>query len=132
MENAKYLEVDAGAGCWEDTELNGKQDDNGTISCREGDRWCPIIELATGKIINWNIGDTASVHYKVCDDGKYYLLDENKQRILKEKHSYVPDILSPKEEGYGDYIIMDIAEDGIIKDFKNVLKSKDWKPIDAN
>ena len=132
MENAKYLEVDAGAGCWEDTELNGKQDDNGTISCREGDRWCPIIELATGKIINWNIGDTASVHYKVCDDGKYYLLDENKQRILKEKHSYVPDILSPKEEGYGDYIIMDIAEDGIIKDFKNVLKSKDWKPIDAD
>lgn len=75
----KYLQIEAKPRYWEDTNINGAEDTEGDlIPCRSGDLWCPIIELETGKVINWENGKEAFVHFKVCDGGEYFLLDENK------------------------------------------------------
>ncbi len=115
----KTLVVKAGVRYWEDTEVNGVSDENGDlIPCREGDLWCPIIDIDTGKITNWKQGVSAEVHYKVVDNGSYYLHDEKGESVLSIVYDYVPSILCPKEPGYGDYIIMDIDENGQIKNWK--------------
>jgi hypothetical protein len=117
-----YLYVDAGPRFWCDITLNGERNDDDDwdgegIPCKNGDRWQPIIYLKTGQIINWKEGNVASTHFKVCDDGMYYLKDED-NNIVAEKEGYVPDILDPYNDGYGDYIILDIDENGFINKFK--------------
>jgi hypothetical protein len=119
MENAKYIEVDAGVRYWDDATINGETDVDGKIPLRNGDGWCPIIELETGLILNWPQDIEAKVHYKVCDAGLYWLLDENKNRIATWNGHYVPnDILCRKGNGYGDYIILDIDKNGKISNWK--------------
>ena len=114
----KTLIVHAGVRYWEDAEVNGTDDENGNlIPCRVGDSWKPIIDIYNGVITNWKEGTTAKIHYKVCDCGIYTLLDENGD-FVAEKDGYVPDIMSPKEQGYGDYIIMDIDGNGNIAKWK--------------
>lgn len=128
--DVKYLKVDAGVRYFEDAEVNGVQDDDDNpmipfaVLCKADSRlrydmyrWRPTIDLEEGKIVDWPKGVDADIHYKVCDDGTYSLLDKDKN-VLIEVNSYVPDILCPKEEGYGDYIIMDIDEDGYIADWE--------------
>lgn len=70
--------------------------------------------METGNIVNWKKGIRAIVHYKVCDDGTYSFLDKDKKEIISVD-SYVPKVLCPNGEGYGDYIIMIIDNDGFIK-----------------
>jgi hypothetical protein len=119
---AKTLHVDAGVRYWEDADVNGVCDEEGDLMpCRDGERWKPIIDIETGVITNWTQGVKASVHYKVCDDGTYTLKDENGKDIIA-KDGYVPEIMCPKEEGYGDYIIMEINEDGQIDNWKQTIK----------
>ena len=114
LKEVTTLVVDAQVRYWEDTNVNGKEDTNGTeIPCRVNDCWCPIIDLETGKITNWDIGKTAKVHYKVCDAGIYTLLDSNGDKVVKID-GYVPKILCPTKAGFGDYIIMNIDEFGKI------------------
>jgi len=115
----KYLQVKAGVRYWEDTEVNGESDkENGeNIPCKNGSLWMPLIDIETGKIINWKKGVKAEVHYKVCDCLAYELQNENSEIILSEDDGYVPNTLCPKESGYGDYIIMDISENGIISNW---------------
>lgn len=122
----KYLEAHIGAGHWEDAYLNGVEDNLGLISCRDGDYWKPIIELETGKIVNWNIGDTAKIHYKSTDDNSFYLLDENKTQIAKYNGFYVIDSMCPESDGYGDYVIMSIDKDGYIENWKDLTDDNDW------
>ena len=43
--------------------------------------------------------------------------DENGEVVLSAEDEYVPSTLCPKESGYGDYIIMDIDENGMIADW---------------
>lgn len=120
--DAKFLQVQAGVRYWEDASVNGVEDTDGElIPCRVGDDWQPLIELESGKIINWEIGKTAEIHYKVCDDGIYILLDENYETIIAHE-DYVIDDLSIGEGGYGDYIILSIDENGIIKDWSPTLE----------
>lgn len=116
--NVKYLLVDAGVRYWDDSSFNGVTDtENGTNApFKEGDRWIVLIDVDKGKIIGWKQGMTADIHYKICDDGHYTCLDVNKEDICGIE-TYVPSILCPKDNGYGDYIIMDIDENGIIKDW---------------
>jgi hypothetical protein len=110
----KYLKVDAGVRYWEDATVNGVEDESGSlIPCRDGDCWCPVIDIDTGTIEGWPAGTTASVHYKVCDDGRYALLDAERNEVVAID-DYVPPIMSPGGNGYGDYIIMDIGADGKI------------------
>lgn len=115
--DVEYLFVEAGVRYWEDGIMDGIQDKDGNMPCREGNIWKPLINVNTGKIINWKQGTTASIHYKVCDDGIYKLLDANME-LIKKIRDYVPKMLSPKEKGWGDYIIMDIDADGQIQDWK--------------
>ena len=107
--DVKYLQAQCKPRSWEDCHKG--------IPCRSGDTWNPLIEIDTGKIVNWEQGKTASIHYKVCDSGYYSLLDENNKEVVSY-NGYVPDIMCPKEPNYGDYIIMDIDENGIIQNYK--------------
>lgn len=78
--------------------------------------WEVNIDIDNGQIIDWPQGTTASLNYKVCDEGTYELYDE-KDKFISSMDGYVPSIMCPKEEGYGDYIIMDIDENGFIQDW---------------
>lgn len=134
---AIYLKVDAGVRYWEDTEVNGVSDIENppTIPCAEfiGDknhiligqnyRWRPLIDIETGKIINWENGFNADVHYKVCDDFQCDILDKD-MNVIKSYDGYVPEVMCPKDNGYGDYIIMDIDENGFIQGWNKELVRK--------
>lgn len=143
--DAIYLKVDAGVRYWDDAKVNGEYDTNcddlenpaaaPTIPCAEyvgaqhrvlhGEnwRWRPLIEIETGKIVNWKQGITANVHYKVCDDFICDITDEDDIAIASY-NGYVPKIMCPADEGYGDYIIMNIDEDGIIQGWRKDLISR--------
>lgn len=122
----KTLQVKANVRHWEDATIDGVSDENGDLTpCRINKSWTPLIELETGKILNWTKGVKADIHFKVCDDGSYYLLNEEGQIIVSVEDEYVPSMLSPKGEGYGDYIIMDIDEDGLIQDWEVNLEEFD-------
>ncbi len=129
---AQYIEVNANVRYWEDASVNGHDDPDGTlIPCRSGNMWKPIIDIGEGCIINWPIGTTAYVHYKVCDEGEYWLLDSEGKRIAKYKDDYVPNsFLCHGDEGYGDYIIMDINSYGKIRKYtKPSIVEDHWKPV---
>lgn len=136
--DVRYLKVDAGVRYWVDGWVNGKRDvdfmqtggvgspampfavkvkgePNSTIYS-DHYRWQPLIDVEECRIVDWPKGTTAFVHYKVCDDGIYSLLDVEMKEIVKVE-SYVPDCLCLADNGYGDYIIMEIDEDGYIEDF---------------
>ena len=114
----KTLLVSAGVRYWEDSTVNDVEDSKGDlIPCRNGDYWCPEIDVDSGKIMNWTQGVKANIHYKVCDDGTYELKDAAGNSLWR-KDGYVPDFMSPKESGYGDYIIMDVDENGMIADWE--------------
>ncbi len=115
----KTLQVKAGVRYWEDSEINGEADtENGdNIPCKTGNIWSPEIEIETGKILNWKQGIKAEIHYKVCDCCGWELKDDNGEVVLSAEDGYVPNTLAPKNIGYGDYIIMDIDEKGIIADW---------------
>ena len=121
------LLVDAGVHYWEDGTVNEIQDIDGVlIPCRDGDRWKPIIDIESGVITNWTKGVKAEVHYKICDDGVYHLANSNGE-IMLTKDGYVPDILDFHGESYGDYIILNIDENGKIEDWDNQPQVKDFK-----
>lgn len=72
-----------------------------------------LIDYKTGKILNEEKNINYYLHLKVCDEGEYFLLDENKKEIFK-KDSYIPNCIPNL---YGDYIELDI-KDNIIKNWK--------------
>lgn len=120
----KWIKARCGVRYWEDGEVNGEVDADGSrIPLREGTaadndhlnggNWCPTIDIETGRIEGWPEGTTASIHYKVCDDGDYELLDTDRN-VVKAIDGYVPSIMCPEGDGYGDYVIMKIAADGTI------------------
>jgi len=112
----KTLVVKAKVRYWEDANVNGLEDtENGDlVPCRYKNRWVPEIDIDTGIIRNWVQGTTAKIHYKVCDCCGWEILDEHGDMVMQQSNGYVPDTLCPKEKGYGDYIIMDIDENGKI------------------
>jgi hypothetical protein len=115
----KTLQVKAGVRYWVDSEINGEPDtENGeNVPCKNGELWTPEIEIETGKILNWKQGVKAEIRYKICDCCGWELKDEKGEVVLSAEDGYVPSTLCPKESGYGDYIIMDIDENGIIADW---------------
>jgi len=113
---ASYIEVEAEVRYWEDAIVNGQEDTQGTlIPFRYGDKWCPVIRLADGWVVNWPEGTTADVHFKVCDQGEYWLATDT-GRVAKWRSDYVPDsFLCHGDTGYGDYIIFTVSVDGKIE-----------------
>ena len=110
---------------WDNGRINGERDDEKcpTMPCvAKGDKgyhWLPIIDIETGQIRNWREGTTAEIHYKVCDEFECRIIEEKggERCLIKEYEGYVPRFMCPKEEGYGDYIIMDINENGYIQNW---------------
>lgn len=132
----KFLKVDAGVRYWEDAEINGKSDDEAeepayrsedekpSMPCAEWNgrmwRWRPVIDIDSGKIMNWERGVTANVYFKVCDDFEAEITDEQ-GNVVSEYSDYVPRCMCPKENGYGDYIIMNIDKNGYINGWDGEL-----------
>ena len=114
--NVYFLQVSTEPRYWEDTIVNGEVDNDGSrIPFRNGDLWEPKIRLWDGVIMGWPKGMTAEIHYKVCDQGDYYLSGEIGNRIAKYASYYVPDeFLCHGDRGYGDYIIMRVDGNGQI------------------
>lgn len=81
-----------------------------------------MINLNEGKIVDWNSDGTlkddtiVKTHYKVVDQGIYWLLDEDKSELCKTS-GYTPKILGQDEDGFGDYVYLTILPDGKIKDW---------------
>lgn len=120
-----YLQADCGVRYWEDATVNGVVDEDGTlIPCRVGDGWRPLIDLKMGTIADWPPGTEANIHYKVCDAGTYALLDADRDQVIRI-NSYVPKMMSPGGEGYGDYVIMKIGPDGKIENWRADLSDFD-------
>ncbi len=113
---ATYIEVSAEVRYWEDAKINGVEDENGTLTpFRSGNLWCPVIRLEDGTVMDWPAGMVADFHFKVCDAGQYWLLDDSRKRVAQWAGYYVPDeFLCPTENGYGDYIIFKVGADGLI------------------
>ena len=128
-----YLEVIAEPRYWEDATIDGIEDETGSlVPLRDGIFWCPVIRLSDGFIQNWPSGVNANIHYKVCDQGEYWLTDEKFNRLYKYKSDYVPDdLLCLDGSGFGDYIIMHVDGDGFIQNWKcPELKEEGWAEID--
>lgn len=127
----KFLQAECGVRYWEDGCVNGVQDTDGAlIPLRDpkpndhlgGGTWHLTIDLDTGRIENWPAGTTADVHYKVCDAGAYHLLDADRN-VVASINGYVPSLMCPEGEGYGDYLIMKIGPDGTIANWKADLSA---------
>ena len=118
-----HLLADMGVRYWEDSTINGVEDDADApnMPMKKGDAWCIKIDLQTGKIEGWPEGVKASTYYKVCDGGIYSLLAEDGS-VVVTVCGYVPRMLSPKENGDGDYVIMDIGPDGVIDGWRADLE----------
>jgi hypothetical protein len=126
-----YLYVEAEVRYWEDASVNDKEDTEGTlIPFRVGDIWKPIIRVEDGYIVNWPKNTTADIHYKVCDQGEYWL-GNDKEKLYKYDGQYVPGyFLCHGSEGYGDYIIFKVNKDGYIIDYiKPTIDLDRWKRI---
>ena len=124
-----FLHVAARPRYWEDATVNGETDTvNGDlIPLKSGGVWNLTIELATGRVCQWPQGTTAEVHYKVCDAGEYWLVDEDGKRA-KWAGGYVPDDLLASGNGYCDYIILKISAEGMCEGWiQPELNGKQWK-----
>lgn len=118
----KYIEADFGVRYFEDATVNGVEDNDEDIKMpcvveNNGEkRWKIKVDVDNGQIVNWDKGTIAQTYYKVCDDGEYKLIDNN-GNVVKEINSYVPDIFAIYDEGFGDYVYLEIDENGFIKDW---------------
>lgn len=113
LDTATHIEVEAEVRYWEDARVNGVEDEDGSrIPGRIGDLWKVRIDLLDGIVEGWPEGVEADIHYKVCDQGEYWLTSDDK-RIAKWKGYYVPDdFLCHGSDGFGDYIILSVAIGG--------------------
>jgi len=132
MKSPIFLIVEAEVRYWEDAIVNGVQDDDGSlIPFKEGGLWKPVIRLRDGQIIDWPQGTTADIHYKVCDEGKYWLATDDMRKAWKWRDHYVPDdLLSVGERGYGDYITLKVGPDGRIVGWQMPdLDAEQWEAV---
>ena len=79
--------------------------------------WRPTIDIENGVIINWPKGVKARIFYKVCDDFRCTISDENDNEVL-QYNGYVPDFIALEDEGFGDYIDMVVDGNGTIKGWR--------------
>lgn len=113
--NVKTLHIHAGIRFWGDATVNGQRDRNGTlIPCRDDNYWNPIIEVDSGKIINWRENTKADIQYELWRDIKCTFFDSEGNEVLKIE-GYMPDLMLPTGYGYSNLILMDVDENGVIQ-----------------
>ena len=128
--HARYLRARCNVRYWEDTYVNGEKDHDGSrIPCREGTPadntrlgggvWIPVIDLHEGRIENWQVGTTAKILYKVCDEGLYEWLDADRN-VAHSINGYVPRIMCTSKEPDGDIVAMNVGIDGAIENWRNI------------
>ncbi|MBR5983387.1 MAG: hypothetical protein IK025_06675 [Bacteroidales bacterium] len=123
---SKYLKIRIPAYCTDDFKFRKEFSEN-EIPCRQDDEhWVVTIDLTTHKIIEWKqeYGDMY-LFTKVVDDGTYSLLDENKNELYRID-GYVPNNLLPEKDGFGDYLTLQVNEDGIIENWYDEINFKDF------
>ena len=126
----RILKVCADARYTEDAEILNletgefEEDKDAKMPCLKGSCWCPEINPDTGVITNWTIGVDAHLHYKVCDCFSAEVLVDGKV-VAKVENEYVPDCMCPADEGYGDYIDMNVRSDGSIEGW-SCSDFEDW------
>jgi len=92
---------------------------------RKGNTWEARIGIDTGVIEGWAIGLSHMIaDMKVCDEGTYKLIDSEGNIVAAIENDYVPNRLIPGS--YGDYIDMDIDENGKIKNWPNKPSFSDF------
>ena len=82
--------------------------------------WCLNIDYDTGRIENWENEILIKTFFKVCDDGKYQIIDNTDNIIWDsdvDSDSYVPIFLGIDSSNYGDYIYITIDGKGTIKNW---------------
>lgn len=115
----KTIEVSVGVRYWEDFMINGESSVEGeNVPCRKNGLWCPIIDAETGEVYNWTKGMTASVHVKVCDQFSAIFYNSDGKPVVTIEDEYVPDFMAIDDNGYGDYIIMEVDANGFIKNWE--------------
>ena len=83
------------------------------------------IDLDLCRVAYWPEGTTARLHYKVCDDGVYRLLDHD-GNPTDTYGPYVPWLIS--SEGTGDYLKLNIGSDGRVYEYKFIGTGEPWRP----
>lgn len=91
---------------------------------RNGDMWNAKIDIDNGSVVDWPQGQKGNLEMKICDEGSYYLLDENENVILSIENDYVPNRLLPGS--YGDYLKLHIGENGVISNWYSKPSIEDF------
>lgn len=110
----KYVKVELPIRYEEDIPKNFPLREEVPIDKNGYDWWKGTIEINTGKILEWPLGQVGEFYLKVVDEGSYYLLDENQKIVASIEQNYVPNQLLPPNDGYGDYVNFKIDENGIV------------------
>jgi hypothetical protein len=93
----------------------GEEDIPNDFPGRTGDLWRALVEIETGRIIDWPAGKAVKMFMTVKDSGTYQLIGENLRVIASRTQDYVPHCLVPGN--YGDTIEMTIDGNGVIKEW---------------
>ena len=129
--NVKFIKLSVEPRYWEDGSLNNIElDDEMYFPGKNGKILELIIDVKTGEVLNWPLGNIASIHFKVCDAGTYYLLDENGFVLYTREDNYVPSGLCHGDSGFGDYIIFSVNSDGFIENYIEKISKNDWVEVD--
>ena len=80
--------------------------------------WKLDIDIDTGKIADWPVGITAKTYYKVSDQLELFWMDRHYK-------GYVPKFLQIFDNGFDDYIHIEIDGTGQIVDW-NAKQVKEW------
>jgi hypothetical protein len=73
--------------------------------------WSAMVNIDTGQIGGWPIGEVREMYVKVCDTGTYSLMEADGSTIAKID-GYVPNGVVPGE--CGDYVDLKIDANGFI------------------
>lgn len=74
-----------------------------------------LIEVDTGKVVSWQGNEPVSIHDNIRNNGVYTLLDKQGKKVARLDNYYIPHDLIPGKRG--EYIHIDISEDGIVKNW---------------
>lgn len=73
--------------------------------------WQAVVNIDTGQIAGWPIGEVREMYVKVCDAGTYSLIEADGSTVATI-NGYVPNGVVPGE--YGDYVDLKIDANGFI------------------